>query len=242
MRKINTSPLWTPRFRNVWEKHAHARLLGMGFEPAAEAWPSCYIHKDSDIFLVLYVDDFLMSGPENLLKNMWEEIAKCLDIDEPAPMSLYLGCLHDESTLNIDGRKIRTMTFNQESFFTDKIERYKELCKEKGGKDIKLHQVTTPYLKEQAKQNAARRPEWEGEREGVMCRYCRHAFTKEEAEVEPFTMNRIIHCPFCDLPLDANNLMIPTNLAGQLSKGANTLESTLPSLADNEKTRTHHVK
>ena len=66
-----------------------------------------------------------------------------------------------------------------------------------------------------------------------MCRYCRHAFTKEEAEVEPFTMNRIIHCPFCDLPLDANNLMTPTNLAGQLSRGTKSLESTLPSLADN---------
>ena len=113
-----------PDSGTYWEKHAHARLLGMGFEPAAEAWPSCYIHKDSDIFLVLYVDDFLMSGPENLLKNMWGEIAKCLDIDEPAPMSLYLGCLHDESTVDIDGRIIRTMTFNQESFFTDKIERY----------------------------------------------------------------------------------------------------------------------
>ena len=68
-----------------------------------------------------------------------------------------------------------------------------------------------------------------------MCRYCRHALDKEEAEVEPFTMGRIIHCPFCDLPLDANNLMVPTNLAGQLSRGAKTLESTLPSLADNEK-------
>ena len=89
-----------------------------------------------------------MSGPENLFKNMWGEIAKCLDIEEPAPMSVYLGCLHDESTLDIDERKIRTMTFNQESFFTDKIENYKELCKEKGGKDIKPHQVTTPYLKE----------------------------------------------------------------------------------------------
>ena len=64
-----------------------------------------------------------------------------------------------------------------------------------------------------------------------MCRWCRHAFTKEEADVAPFRNGKVIHCPFCDLPLDANNLPPPTNLAGQLSKGTKSSDTTFPSLA-----------
>ena len=32
-----------------------------------------------------------------------------------------------------DGREVRTMTVNQEGFFIGEIEKYFELCKEKGG-------------------------------------------------------------------------------------------------------------
>ena len=70
--------------------------------------------------------------------------------------------------MKIDGREIRTMTFNQESCSEDKIEKYKDLCKVKGGKETKLTTVTTPYLKDPAKQNAARKPEHEG-MEAAMC-------------------------------------------------------------------------
>ena len=102
-----------------------------------------------------------MSGPEANLTPMWERIGKALMIDEPAPMSLYLGCIHEESQVEIDGHIVRTMTFNQEGFFLDKIDKYKELCLEKGGLEAKLSTVTTPYIKEQAKENCARKPEFE---------------------------------------------------------------------------------
>lgn len=74
-----------------------------------------------------------------------------------------------------DGRTIRTMTFNQEGFFHDKVEIYLELCLEKGGKEVKLSTVTTPYVKESPKQSCARRPEKLGEA-AAMCKWCRHAF------------------------------------------------------------------
>ena len=44
---------WHPDAGTYWEKHAHARLLELGFIPAAESWPSCYLHLETDIFLVL---------------------------------------------------------------------------------------------------------------------------------------------------------------------------------------------
>ena len=52
---------------------------------------------------------------------MWKKIANVLKIDEPADMGLYLGCVHEEGKMEMDdGRIIRTMTFNQEGFFSEK--------------------------------------------------------------------------------------------------------------------------
>ena len=47
------------------------------------------VNKETDLFLVLYVDDFLMSGPTDNLAPMWDKIRKSLNINEPGPMSLY---------------------------------------------------------------------------------------------------------------------------------------------------------
>ena len=76
-------------------------------------------------------------------------------------MSLYLGCIHEEGEVIIDGHEVRTMTFNQEPFFLDKVDKYKELCLEKGNKEVKLSAVTTPY-KDSAKESCARRPQYVG--------------------------------------------------------------------------------
>lgn len=113
-----------PGSGTFWGKHVHKKLPETGFEPAAEAWPSCYLHPETDLFLVLSVDDVLMSGPEHNLKPMWEKIASILNIDEPQPIALYLGCIHEEGSVQIDGKTIRTMTFNQGPFFLDKVEKY----------------------------------------------------------------------------------------------------------------------
>ena len=40
----------------------------------------------------------------------------------------------------------------------------------------------------------------------------------------------LIHCPFCNLPLEKASLGPPTNLAGQLSKGAKNTDKEFPSL------------
>ena len=81
----------------------------------------------------MYFDDFLMSGPKENMDIMWKKIAQVLKIDEPAEMGLYLGCVHEEGKLEMnDGRIIRTMTFNQEGFFSEKVEKYFDLCKKKG--------------------------------------------------------------------------------------------------------------
>ena len=78
----------------------------------------------------IYLNDIVMSGFEQNMKGMWERIASILNIDEPQPIALYLGYIHKEGSVQIDGKTIRTMTFNQERFLLDEVERYKELCVE----------------------------------------------------------------------------------------------------------------
>ena len=46
-----------------------------------------------------------------------------------------------------DDREIRTMTFNQDGFFSEKVEKQCELCKGRGGKEVKLSVAIPPYIK-----------------------------------------------------------------------------------------------
>lgn len=80
-----------PDSGTYWEKHAHKKLLELGFEPAADSWPSVYMHPETDLMLVLYVDDFLMSGPKEAMVDMWKRIGKALKMDEVGPMGVVSG-------------------------------------------------------------------------------------------------------------------------------------------------------
>ena len=104
------------------------------------------LHDSNGMYLVLYVDDFLMSGPKENMEKAWADIAAVINIEDPGPMGLYLGCVHEEGVVEMDdGRKIRIMTFNQESFFRDKIEKYIQVCEDKGGITPHTSQGSKPY-------------------------------------------------------------------------------------------------
>ena len=52
-----------------------------------------------------------------------------------------------------------------------------------------------------------------------------------------FSNGRLVHCPWCDLPLNPANLGPATNLQGQLSRGNKPPKLTVPSLAIPEGTK-----
>lgn len=163
--------------------------------------------------------------------TMWKRIANVLEIEDPGPMGLYLGCIHEEGSLNLDdGRTVRTMTFNQEVFFKEKIEESLEFCLDRRGKDQKLSTVTTPYSKESTSSSCARRPEKLGEAAG-MCQWFRHAFALSVAEEAHFTDGKVLHCPWCDLRLLRDKLMEISNFSGQVLRTARRTNKLLPSLS-----------
>ncbi len=76
-----------------WEQHCETHLLSVGFIPISE-WRSCFWHPELQLFLVVYVDDFKLSGPEGNLAKGWVLIQMGIDTDTPHVMSLFLGLSH----------------------------------------------------------------------------------------------------------------------------------------------------
>ena len=59
-----------------------------------------------NLFLIIYVDDFKMSGPEQYQKKVWDAMGKKIDIDPPVLQDRYLGCFHKTDTVKEGGELI----------------------------------------------------------------------------------------------------------------------------------------
>ena len=86
-----------PDSGGYWERHCEEQLISCGFTKVPE-WQSCYWHPQHKTYLVVYVDDFLISGPKAGVKKCWEMIRKPtrnhpgIDMDDPQTVSRCLGC------------------------------------------------------------------------------------------------------------------------------------------------------
>ena len=52
-----------PDAGTCWEKHCEDRLKEVGFKPITN-WPGCFVHKELQAFLTVYVDDFKVASAE----------------------------------------------------------------------------------------------------------------------------------------------------------------------------------
>ena len=52
-----------------------------------------------ELFLVIYVDDFKMSGKGCNIQAGWKVLRDRLNIEDPEPVNLYLGCKHELATV-----------------------------------------------------------------------------------------------------------------------------------------------
>ena len=82
-----------------WEQHLKDALNKIGYEPI-KGWECLYVHRPSQLFLSIYVDDFKLCGKRSSIAPMWDEMRKYLTIDDPTPLhqGVYLG----NSQFNID--------------------------------------------------------------------------------------------------------------------------------------------
>jgi len=127
-----------------WEAHCERCLKEVGYIPIP-SWRSCFWHPKLRLFLVVYVDDFKLSGPSENMKEGWEMIRRSIKTDEPHAPGLFLGCRHNtfEKTLPECGTKVRGMEYDMEDFIRSCVDRYRELT----GVTI-LRRAATPFLPE----------------------------------------------------------------------------------------------
>ena len=83
-----------PDAGTYWEEHCDSHCRSVGFEPIQD-WPSCYWHDKLQLLLVIYVDDFKMSGPTDSVDRGWVLLKRGLSIEKPSEICLYLGCKHE---------------------------------------------------------------------------------------------------------------------------------------------------
>ena len=133
-----------PDAGGYWEAHCESHLASVGFVPISE-WRSCFWHPALRLFLVVYVDDFKLSGPAVNLAAGWALIRQGVATDKPHKPDIFLGCKHEESveTSPWSGKQTRVLTDNITSFLEDAVSKYQVLAG-----NVALRRVTTPFLED----------------------------------------------------------------------------------------------
>ena len=150
-----------PDAGTCWERYCDRCVLSQGFEPIPD-WPSCYFHPKYKLFLMVYVDDFKLAGPEEHLEKGWDLIRRSgLIIEKPTGPGLFLGCVHERFERKVNGRTVRGFSYNMGSYLRDTVLKYCEMVQKLTGTPVNLgtkKQAPTPFLPEDQKSAPAGRP------------------------------------------------------------------------------------
>ena len=80
-----------PQSGAMWEKKCEQAIFDAGFERIGQCgeWSSCYVHTTEKLFLMVYVDDFKMTGPAANVDDMWKTLRTIPDQDKPNEKPLH---------------------------------------------------------------------------------------------------------------------------------------------------------
>ena len=96
----------------------------------SECWSSCFFHAKLKLYLVVYIDDFKLAGPAENMEKGWELIRRDIQMEDPHPMQLYLGCLHKRFEGYVEGvGPVIGVEYDMESFLASCIQRYLKPCR-----------------------------------------------------------------------------------------------------------------
>ena len=99
--------------------------------------------------LMVYVDEFKLSGPADAVKAKRKNIAELPDetriaFGDPEPLAQFLGRMHEKVEQTKDGKVIRGARYTMDQCFTQCIETYEKLV----GPDFKVVKADTPFIAE----------------------------------------------------------------------------------------------
>ena len=169
-----------PNAGAYWENECSDRVRGLGYESIPN-WPSVFWHPIKRLLLVIYVDDFKLSGPADQHESAWREINDVIDTTEWGPVDQFLGCKQTRSEAVLaDGGSAATMTYDMSNFLKQCVESYQKLT---GIPSSSLRPVATPFITEDNAAQPARQPLTSGPH--IECEFCRHTFPVSSAKRVP---------------------------------------------------------
>ena len=77
----------------LWERHLEEALFKMNCEKL-QGWECLYVHREQQLFVSVYVDDFKIMGKVEKISKMWKRMRKEIDLEPETELSdnVYLGC------------------------------------------------------------------------------------------------------------------------------------------------------
>ena len=165
----------TPTLGHIWDKNCHRAVGKAGLCPISN-WPYCPFHDKLKLFLVVYADGFRREGPSANLAVARALPRALLQLEDPAPVHLYLGCLHEQREATTPTKATaRAIVHSMVDYLGNTVATYCDLVRGITGKPLALRQVSTPFLLEDHKDAPASMPIRGGPYE--TCPWCRHTFS-----------------------------------------------------------------
>ena len=93
MCRLKKSLYGHPESGGHWEKHLTKALVAMGAETIKDH-PSSFWFAEQRLFLSVYVDDLLLSGPEGAHEQFYTKLRNSIKVGDPEDLDRYLGRDH----------------------------------------------------------------------------------------------------------------------------------------------------
>ena len=112
-----------PDAGTFWEEKSHNKILKSGFERTGS--DSLFWHPKLKALLMVYVDDFRMSGKKADLDKIWASLTSgkdALTLDPPKPPDRELGCYHRVFDTTVNGQPVRAIEYDMRDFMKSCVE------------------------------------------------------------------------------------------------------------------------
>ena len=122
-----------------WQAHLEKIIRDIFGGKPVDGHPSSYWIAGKELLLTVYVDDLMLSGPEQHHQAFWDELIKHVELEEITPLERFLGRHHE--FVNISGA--RGVQYDMSAYAAQTVEMYQKLTG-----NTKLRAASTPFVPE----------------------------------------------------------------------------------------------
>ena len=125
-----------------WQNHLEHIIQEKMEGVPIEDQPSSYWIAKSKLVLTVYVDDFMLSGPEDAHAEFWEELGKHVEIEDISGLERFLGRHHE---LHSGAPGVAEVKFVMSDYAKQAVDMYM-----KAAPSAKLKHASTPFVSDGA--------------------------------------------------------------------------------------------